>query len=282
MHQSAAANPRLPIARIQQTVKWTVYTLLVVNFFFYIGEDVGRAAHTLDRDASLLDWTAEFATTIEILAWLLLLFMFELETYLVEDDDWSPWKARLVHGVRILCYLMIGHTLYAYSAAVADLQPTLPVTGIAGLCSLADAGVSYVYNLEYTVVTAANCGTLTEAGNLFWLTQGTLVTDAEGLALERALAAVDVVEISSWLVIVLLIETLVRLQNRGITGGPLIATANGVQLALYLVLIGIAIYWASLSHWLYFWDEMLWIGGFAVIEMNLSEWRREEAADASA
>ncbi len=35
------------------------------------------------------------------------------------------------------------------------------------------------------------------------------------------------------------------------------------------------VYWATLSHWLYFWDELVWIGGFAAIEMNVSEWRDE-------
>ena len=45
------------------------------------------------------------------------------------------------------------------------------------------------------------------------------------------------------------------------------------------MLIGIAIYWATLSHWLYVWDEFLWIAGFAAIEMNLSEWRNELLGD---
>jgi hypothetical protein len=35
------------------------------------------------------------------------------------------------------------------------------------------------------------------------------------------------------------------------------------------------VYWASLSHWLYLWDELVWIGGFAAIEMNINEWRDE-------
>ena len=35
------------------------------------------------------------------------------------------------------------------------------------------------------------------------------------------------------------------------------------------------VYWAWLGHWLYLWDELVWIGGFAVIEMNMNEWRDE-------
>ena len=43
------------------------------------------------------------------------------------------------------------------------------------------------------------------------------------------------------------------------------------------MLFAIAAYWATLSHWLYAWDEFLWIAGFAAIEMNVSEWRDELA-----
>ena len=44
---------------------------------------------------------------------------------------------------------------------------------------------------------------------------------------------------------------------------------------MYMLLMGLGVYWASLGHWLYFWDGLLWIGGFAAIEMNLSQWRDE-------
>ena len=67
----------------------------------------------------------------------------------------------------------------------------------------------------------------------------------------------------------------VRLQDRGVTGGALISAANSAKMLLYLPLIAIGVYWASLSHWLYLWDELVWIGGFAAIEMNVSDWRKE-------
>ena len=102
-----------------------------------------------------------------------------------------------------------------------------------------------------------------------------VVTDTDGLKLERTHAWVDLMEASVWLLIILAIEVVVRLQGRGVTGGTLIATANAMQILLYLILLVIAVWWATLSHWLYFWDELVWIGGFAAIEMNLSEWRDE-------
>jgi len=38
---------------------------------------------------------------------------------------------------------------------------------------------------------------------------------------------------------------------------------------------------SSLSHWLYLWDELIWILGFAAIEMNVSEWRDELSQEPS-
>jgi hypothetical protein len=86
---------------------------------------------------------------------------------------------------------------------------------------------------------------------------------------------VDLIEAAVWLLIIVAMEVVVRLQGRGVTGGPLIATANAMQTLFYLILLVIAVWWATLSHWLYFWDELVWIGGFAAIEMNLSKWRDE-------
>ena len=79
----------------------------------------------------------------------------------------------------------------------------------------------------------------------------------------------------TWLLILLSIEFVVRVQERGVTGGMAISVANKLKIFLYLILFGLAVYWASLSHWLYTWDTFVWIAGFAAIEMNISEWRDE-------
>jgi hypothetical protein len=100
-----------------------------------------------------------------------------------------------------------------------------------------------------------------------------------GLNLERHLAWVDLAEAVVWLLIVFAIELVVRLQNQGVTGGSLISTLNALQLFLYSTLIAFSIYWATLSHWLYVWDEFVWIAGFAAIEMNISNWRDELLED---
>lgn len=259
----------------QQIIKWTVYALLIVNFLFYIAEDWGRAVHTINAGSAFLDWTSEFATSIDELAWFLLLAMFELETYVLSDQVLNGWVSRALHGIRLFCYVMIAHTIYAFSVTVIDLQPTIPVEGISDLCMMTDSDVSYVYNLEYTSVDEANCAGLSDESRYFWLTQDEIVSDARGLELERDLAWADLIEVVVWLLILLAIELNVQMQNRGVIGGPLITIGNTVKLLLYAILIVEGIYWATLSHWLYLWDELLWIGGFAAIEWNVSNWRDE-------
>ena len=275
MDVATTAGTELRWHRIQQGVKWTVYTLLLVNFGFYIVEDSVRASHTLHAGSTFLDWTTEFSTTIDESAWFILLFMFELETYALSDNAWKGWVARLVHGLRLACYVMIAHTIYAYSTAVINLQPTQPVEEASSLCDLVDADVSYVYNLKYTKVTRETCDELSAASEFYWVGKDPVVTDMAGLSLERSLGWADLYEGIAWLLAILAIEMVVRLQDRGVTGGALMKTANWAKYLLYLSIMGVGVYWASLSHWLYLWDEFLWIGGFMAIDMNLSDWRKE-------
>ena len=261
--------------KIQQVLKWTVYALLLINFAFYIGEDWNRIAYTLTAESTILNWTAEFATSIDYVGWILLLCMLELETYVLEDENWKGWIAYAVRGVRFGCYAMIAHTLYAAVLATINLQPTVAVENVSDLCGMVDENVSYVYNLEYTDVTIETCSALSAETELYWVESGLIVTDKVGLELERVLGWVDLWEVILWLLILLAIETVVRLQDRGITEGVILSVANSLKILMYLVLVAFGIYWAALSHWLYLWDELLWVAGFTAIEMNITKWRDE-------
>ena len=261
--------------KFQQAIKWVVYTLLIINFVYYIFEDWNRASYILTDSSTLLDWTAEFATSIDEAAWFFLLFMFELETYVLEDRTWKGWVAHTVRGVRIVCYLMLAHTVFAFTDTIVDLGPTVAVENASSLCDMTEADVSYVYNLEYTDIDANSCGGLSTATEYYKVASDPVVTDMAGLKLEREHAWADLAEAIFWLIIIAAIELVVRLQSHGVTGGPIIVSANRIKYVLYTGLILIGVWWAWLGHWLYLWDELVWIGGFAAIEMNMSEWRDE-------
>jgi len=230
---------------------------------------------TLHAGSTFLDWTSAFATTIDESAWFLLLAMFEVETYVLEDEELTGWVAMTLHGVRLACYAMLAHTVYAFVIVVSSLQPTVAVEGVSSLCELNDAEVSFVYNLEYTDINEETCNDLSNDTEFYHVAEDPVVTDRAGLSLERDLALADLAEAVLWLLAILAIEIVVRLQGRGVSGGRIISSANALKVVIYASLIGLGIYWATLSHWLYLWDELLWIGGFSAIEMNLSEWRDE-------
>ena len=275
VNQSVALDRGPDWHKIQQIVKWIVYALLIINFVFYFIEDARRAAFTLHAASTFLDWTSAFATSIDESAWFILLAMFEVETYVLDDENLTGWVATVLHGSRLVCTVMIGHTIYAFIIIVMDLQPTVAVEGVSSLCDMTDDGVSYVYNLEYTEINEQTCNEISGDTEFFWVAKDPVVSDMAGLNLERDLAWADLAEVVLWVLVIIAIETVVHLQGRGVVGGTIISTANALKVIFYMGLLGLGVYWATLSHWLYLWDELVWIGGFAAIEMNLSEWREE-------
>jgi len=265
-------------------IKLVVYTLLLINFAFYIRDDWVIAAHTMRNGGSFLDWTAAFATTIDESAWILLLLLFELETYVLSDEPLPPVKAIAMHTIRLVCYVSLTHTIYAYSIAAYDVHHVTPIAGINNLCQLAGDEISFAYNLLYTELDAKTCTSLSSSTQFFYIDppENLVVTGVSGLEIEQQLAYVDITEAVTWLLILLAIEMTVRLQERGISKGPFITALNRAKFLLYSVLWLAIFYWSYRGHYMFAWDEFVWIAGFVAIEMNVVEWRNElEEADSS-
>lgn len=261
--------------RFQQLFKWTVYSLLVVNFGLYIVEDVVQATHTLHRESTLLNWTGAFATSTAVLAWFMLLASLELETYAIDDAAWTSRLEKLIHGIRIISFLIIAHFIFALLDWAIKIGKDRPVPAVSSLCELVDRDLSWSTNLDYVTLDSDNCDTLSQESQFFQMAEDPVVTDQAGLNLARQLAWGDVLEIFAWMVIILCMELMVRLQGRGVTEGRLMSTLRGTKYTFYAVLFGLGFWWASLGHWLYLWDTFLWIAGFGAIEMNLRLWREE-------
>lgn len=87
----------------------------------------------------------------------------------------------------------------------------------------------------------------------------------------------DLFESISWIAILLCIELIMKLQDRGITSGKRYRLLNTAKLCFYTYL------WICIAHWLYLgglhyiyaWDEFVWIIGFKVIDMNMKEWKED-------
>lgn len=251
--------------------------LLLVNFAFYFKDDWVNASHTMRNGGTFLDWTGAFATTIDLSAWMFLLILFELETYVLPDEPLSFPKAFLMHAVRFICYISLAHTLYAYTVSLSVLNSVSPIDDVTNLCQLVGNNLSHVYNLHYTELTAGNCQSLSTGTQFFYIDppEFLIVTDSAGLALEKGLAWVDIMEAITWLLILLSIEINVWIQERGIASGNSIKILKLSKAFLYLILWGAISYWLYHEHWMFAWDEFVWIAGFIIIEMNMAQWREE-------
>ena len=110
-----------------QLLKLVVYSLLIFNFFLYIRDDFVTSSHTLRSGSTFLEITRSFATTIDESAWITLLLLFELETYLLSDDPLSRSKALLMQVIRLICYVSLAHTLYAWFGNLMELYASVPI-----------------------------------------------------------------------------------------------------------------------------------------------------------
>ena len=90
---------------VKQRLKLAVYALLLVNFAHYIGNDIEQAQHTFHSGWRWYDWTSNFATTLDELGWFVLLFLLELETYVLSDDAFTRGRVMAMSAVRLICYL---------------------------------------------------------------------------------------------------------------------------------------------------------------------------------
>lgn len=260
----------------RQTLKLVIYILLLINFVLYIIDDIRIASFTLQEDASFLDWTQSFATTIDESAWLILLFLFELETYMLSDEAWSKTLfTRFMYFIRACCYIFLMHSVYAFSVIYYDLMNVQQLQNITNLCELVPLDMTFVRNLSYTTIDSLNCHELSSQSVFYFTEPNLVVTDVSGLQLERNLALVDLLEILVWLLILFTIEAMVWLQDRAITQGKLISLIKVSKYFLYGMLWSMAAYWTYLGHYYFAWDEAVWIVGFISIEMNVSQWKEE-------
>lgn len=257
-------------------IKYTVYIGLVLNFGRFIWDDYWAMEAVLPPDASLNDYLTEFATSIDMLGWIGLVFLFELETYAVPDEKWTTWLAGIIRSLRVVCYVMIVQGAYGYTAETLELYDTHPVDGVSDLCQIADQGKSTQISVfEYEEITSANCKGLSDENAFYTVANEVSLIDQPTLDHVRYQGWVNIVNAYVWLIVVWLIEVEVFLQKRDRFQNRALNRVRVSKTFFYLVLIGVMLVWLFTGYYLYAWDAFLWIFGFWAIELNLAEWEQE-------
>ena len=267
----ASLFPSLPDAW-HQRFKWTVYALLLLNFFLYLVQDIGSARYTLDARSDLLEILSAYVTSIDLIAWFTLILLFELETYVLVDRSWTGATKWTVQGVRLLCYVTILHTSFSYDIALQEFQHPERLPAAADVCAYTD-GWTFLRNRDYFEIDPANCATIGEGPDFFALSDDAILTDRAGLQEGLILAWTDLIESVTWLVIVFATEAIVRLEHTALWSSALPLALERLKIALYALILVIAFYWGSKKQILYFWDELVWVLGFLIIDWNIRDWQ---------
>jgi hypothetical protein len=263
-------------SRLFQLFKYTVYVLLAINVYLFFAEESLAARVQFPLGVPLEDTILAFAATIDTAAWVVLLLMFELETYVLEDHHFNPLVSWSLQGVRIICYGFIVYAFYGYVIYLSFINQAVPYTGLVDICALVADGWSYAVDLgEYTQLTAANCNSFSDAGIFFRFNDMLAVVDTQGLNDIRNLAWTDVINAAVWLLVVLVLEVDVRLQEHNRFERFALWASNVAKFILYSLLLIAAIYWGVKGDFVDFWDAFLWLVAFVFIELNVFEWRQE-------
>lgn len=265
--------PLLSHPRVAHAIKYIVYISLTINLGLYFRDDFLAMQSALPADAALNDYLTQFSDTIDMIAWLGLVFLFELETYAIPDEKFTAWLGWLLKTLRGVCYVMIAYAAYGFTVESLEYYDITEVAGVRDVCELAGDGVALQVSVyEYVEITAENCDGLSEDDTFYRVANEISVIGDSTLQHNQWMGWVDIDNAYVWLIVVFLIEVEVWLQSADRFSSPALRATRQAKTFFYLLLIANMFIWAYYDYYLYAWDAFLWIFGFWAIELNLAEW----------
>ncbi len=260
-----------------QGFKYLIYTLLAINVYLFFQEEWLASKVVFVSGITLDNLFKAFSSTIDTGAWLVLLLLFELETYVIDDAKLTSATKWTLHGVRAFCYIFILYSLYGYMTKIGLIDQFVPHQ-VTDLCTLAKEWKFMETMNVYNEFTKETCRTLSAANTEFFShSQYKVITDSNTLKNVFALAWVDVINATAWVSVVLMLEIDVHTQLGNISSKLWQKYHIYVKVVVYGVLFLAAVYWGVTGNFLEFWDAFLWIVAFVLIEMNMFEWQAEVA-----
>lgn len=265
-----------------QFFKYVVYVFLAMNVYWFFAEEFAAARLQFPNGVSLRDMIEAYAATIDTAAWVVLLLMFELETYVLDDQQFTTTVTWSLHGLRAICYAFIIYAFFGYIMNLAFIQATAPLADIADLCGLVTDQWAYAVDIdEYEVITGANCDSFSSAHSFVRFDGMRAVVDAGGHAAILGLAWIDVINSGVWLLVVIVLEVDVWLQEHNRYEGMAFRISYACKVVLYSALLYAAVYWGIKGDFVDFWDAFLWLVAFVFIELNVFEWHQESLEESA-
>lgn len=261
-------------AKLFVIFKYAVFLLLTANLFFFWRENALAAPQLYVDGVGWHNVLEAYSDTIDTLAWLVLLWLFELETAVIPDEKLRGGLKWLLTAIRSVCYLFIITSFFGYLGAWLQVSEIVPFV-TQDVCTLVGTGHSWIENLDqYPALDAASC--LALQGESLVRIEGTqIIGTPEAAQAISYLGIVDVINSATWVLVVLMLEVEVLLQLRDQLAQRVVNVFKIFKVALYSTLLAAAIYWGFKGDFLDFWDAFLWLVAFVFIEMNIFQWQAE-------
>ena len=237
------------LAKHQQTIKWLVYALLLVNFGMYIIEDIGKFQRALSQGQSLLAATTRLATSLDLVGWFALLAIFEIESYWLRRGS-SRAIASALHIVRLGCLALIANTFFIYLREMMQIGEAVALSSQQALCDLNFETSYFLLNQTYSAITAANCAALAGSLPIIQLAEFGTYTNTEGLAIASLQAWASLIESGVWIIYATALTVIVVLRQRARSMTalePILTVACRASIAIILCC---AASWAYHGHYL--------------------------------
>ncbi|WOH36739.1 hypothetical protein RI844_15380 [Thalassotalea fonticola] len=278
---TVTANPNNNIFKnfsVFQLFKYSVYVLLSMNIYFFFVEDYSASSQTFAQGVSGLQVIEAFTATIDTAAWVILLLLFELETYVLDDDKIKGWVKYSINAIQALCYLVIVSSFYGYITKYNMLHSISPFI-IDDICSLVGSSFTYVRDLDdYLPLTKEVCESFANVP-LLQINDTQIIADQLHLTEAHRLSTVEVINSATWLLVVIILEIEVYLQLKGQLSKRRMFAHKVIKAVLYATLFIAAAYWGVKGGFIDFWDAFLWLVAFVFIELNIFQWNAEGEED---
>lgn len=257
-----------------QFFKYLIYSLLSFDVYLFFVEEFSATSFRFAKGLDLSEIIVAYSGTIDTAAWVILLIVFELETYVIDDDKLKGSLKWFLNIISLLSYSIIVYSFYAYIQKYLWSVSIHEINNTKDICSY--IGQSWLIELDHFVeITNENCNSITTSTQLYGIPEQNIITDLESLKLTKNLALTDVLNSAAWLLVVLVLEVDVWLQLKHKLKGGIFLVNKIIKFTAYTLLLLAAIYWGYTGQFLDFWDAFLWIVAFLFIEMNLFKWQEE-------
>lgn len=269
MESTSESRRRAPQRRPSafQLFKYAVFTIVLVNFCFYLAEDITAFLY-LDESASISDVLETFAGTIDYSAWMILMILFEIETGARARDALHGVRRWALVGLTAACYGVLLFAAYSYVVWLVDTHDFEPIAAET-VCELVDERFAYLDASARPIeLTAENCGAFANE-EVYRVPSDHLIATHANMIAMRWLAWVDVANAAAWLLVVLIFQIEIFLEQLDKLTRPWLAFCTAIKVFLYLVLAGDALYWTIYSAFIDSWDAWIWLIAFVLIDMNL-------------